>query len=48
MEMDPVYSMALCQGPVQPGSPTDDPDTKKRNELEQDEENKSEDYGNLW
>ena len=48
IEVDPVYSMALCQGPVLPGSDTDNPDTKKRNELDQHDDKKSSDYGTLW
>ena len=47
MEVDPVYSMALCQGPVGPGSNAHHGDTKERNQFDQDDK-KSSDYGTLW
>ena len=47
IEVDPVYSMALCQGPVLPGSDSHQGDTKERNQFDQDD-NKSSDYGTLW
>ena len=45
---EPVYNLnSLCDVITQ-GSDTDDPSTKKRNELDQHDDKKSTDYGTLW